>query len=483
MDNQIGGITSVFIGLIPAIWPPSIENPDRQFILNKTGLIKVGNMMEKKAFQLRGLGKLIVVSGLLFVLLLASIVLVARVYPGFAAMGADELRKIIGDPAVAQMETILFKIDDSIKAWEFKTGLAKASPPWEVVPGAGSTPSPANTPVFDFNLNPDHQTILQATPEATSQPSSTGLPQTGQSQNPCTGLLAILSCPTGSTTPAKPAPWSLKPVSPLGNLPGEGIWTPYIQNSSGQTVAYKTFILPDPHRPYAVVAVVAFNLKEVRLNFVIGTQEPYSSRHPSLRSDGAIPEQDMAENTLLAAFNGGFKYQNGEFGAMANGLVSAPPRKGLATVAMFPNGQVKMGAWGTDILPDDNFTAYRQNGPLAIQDGQVRPEVADPRYWGFTISGNTVTWRSGLALSQDGNTLYYFAGPYLTINTLTKVMVDVGVWTGMQLDINNYWVHFDAFTSKDGQLVPEPLFPHDMVGGADRFLGQYSRDFFYITAK
>ncbi len=62
-------------------------------------------------------------------------------------------------------------------------------------------------------------------------------------------------------------------------------------------------------------------------------------------------------------------------------------------------------------------------------------------------------------------------------------MADVGVWTAMQLDINNYWVHFDAMRDQDGQIIPDPLFSTEMNQNSKRFLSQYARDFFYITRK
>ncbi len=51
----------------------------------------------------------------------------------------------------------------------------------------------------------------------------------------------------------------------------------------------------------------------------------------------------------------------------------------------------------------------------------------------------------------------------------------------MQLDINNFWVHFTAFKDDHGQLAPQALFPKEMSSNLERFLSQYPRDFFYVT--
>jgi hypothetical protein len=52
----------------------------------------------------------------------------------------------------------------------------------------------------------------------------------------------------------------------------------------------------------------------------------------------------------------------------------------------------------------------------------------------------------------------------------------------MQLDINNYWVHFDAITFKDGLPVPHALFDYMGSDNPNRYLQPYTRDYFYVTA-
>jgi hypothetical protein len=128
--------------------------------------------------------------------------------------------------------------------------------------------------------------------------------------------------------------------------------------------------------------------------------------------------------------------------------------------------------------------AWRENGPLIIKDGQITPRVFSNQIsdWGGTLDGKIVTWRSGLGLSADGNTLYYFAGPNLSMPTLAQAMMAVGVHQGMLLDINNYWVHFTAIRAQGDKLVADPLFP-EMRDQKDRYLSVFSRDFFYVTTR
>jgi hypothetical protein len=272
------------------------------------------------------------------------------------------------------------------------------------------------------------------------------------------------------------------PIPPLGSLEGEGAWTPYIQDATGATVAYRTFLQPDPQRPYVVVGVVAFDLTRTRLHYVLGTNEPSVPDVP--KPPGVIPSADRLAGTLLAAFNGGFKTVNGHFGVMDNGSVLIAPIFKMGTVALYRDGSIRIGEWGMDLKYSTDMVAYRQNCPLMVHDGTINPLVYNNSVndWGGAVKGSVVTFRSGIGISQDGKVLYYFAGQSLTMPALAAAMQDAGAYQAMQLDINNYYVLFTSFKFENGQLAAFPLLPKDMASNLNRFLGSYSRDFFYITA-
>ena len=77
---------------------------------------------------------------------------------------------------------------------------------------------------------------------------------------------------------------------------------------------------------------------------------------------------------VLAAFNGGFKAEHGHFGAMVAGEVALPPRPGLGTLAIETDGRVRLGVWGSEIVPSATDVAWRQNGPLIVHDGEIDPQ-------------------------------------------------------------------------------------------------------------
>ena len=386
--------------------------------------------------------------------------LLIQAMPSFGAQGADFLRGIIGDRAVASLEMDVNQAADIIQKLKYQLGLETSASPWSSLPATGVAASPSNY-IASTPTTPANQPYLSY--QSTQTP-------------------IIISNTLEPASPAAQTIWPPAAISPNGTAAGEGIWTPYIQDVEGSIVAYRTFYQPDSTRPYTIVAIVAIDLTRTRLHFVLGTVEP-AGENQAPRS-GAIPASDRAIDVLLAAFNGGFKARHGEFGAMADGITAIPPRDGLGTVAIFENGKVKIGEWGTEIALTPDMAAYRQNGPLVIQHGQINPRIYDnsPQDWGYTVNDVSPTVRSGIGLSEDGKTLYYFCGPSLSMEALAKTIQATGAWNAIQLDINNYWTLFVRFQPSGTKLIPEALLPKLMVSNVGRYLWNYSRDYFYITS-
>jgi hypothetical protein len=192
----------------------------------------------------------------------------------------------------------------------------------------------------------------------------------------------------------------------------------------------------------------------------------------------------VAPGKLLAVFNGGFQARHGNFGVGVDGTVIIPPKPDMGALVIYPDGKVTVGQWGDEIDPTAPMSVWRQNGPLVVHHGEINPHVAesDPTVWGYTLKETAPVWRSGAGISQDGRTLYYFAGSNLSLPTLALSMQSAGAYNAMQMDINNYWVHFDAITFKDGLPVPNALFDYMGSDNPNRYLQPYTRDYFYVTA-
>lgn len=357
--------------------------------------------------------------------------------PQFGANGADFLRGIFGDEFVAQLETIVYSTKDKVEQVEFNAGIKKADAPWDI---------PA-----------DQLPISQNEPKP-NEP----------------GKLADVAAQASAS-------WAPPAAKPFGAVAGEGRWAPYIRNKNGDVVAARTFLNPDPQRPYVSVGVVAFDLTKTRLGFVAGTEEPVSAT-PFTRM-GRIPQSDFVADKLIAVFNGGFKTQHGKYGAMFNGRVLVPPRDNMMTLALDKNGALRVGKWGQSGLVISDTVAWRQNGPPMIEAGVVNPLTHDmtASNWGANLDGSVAVWRSSLGLSKDGKTLFYAAGSDLVTEPLANALQRAGAYNAMQLDINNYWVHFDAVRPVSGTMKTEALFDSMSKQDDDRYLKSYKRDFFYVV--
>ena len=210
---------------------------------------------------------LLVALFILVVGLAGAFIIIQR--PSLGAQGADMLRAVVGDRPVAEMEMLFFRAQDSVQQQQYKLGLSEPVAPWEVSTKA-ATPSeltqtqiPENTPL------PTHSPVVN-TPTSEVNGTSTVDP----------GSPTTLPTPVPPTLIPTPTVWAPVQASALGSLEGEGVWTPYILDSTGRIVAYRTFFQPDPERPYSVVAVVAFDLEYTRLHFVLGFEEPYNPEAP-----------------------------------------------------------------------------------------------------------------------------------------------------------------------------------------------------------
>jgi hypothetical protein len=267
-------------------------------------------------------------------------------------------------------------------------------------------------------------------------------------------------------------------------------WQAYGPPVNGSPVMARAMIMADPQRSYAGVALVRIDLSQLQLHMMPGYVEP---AHPSQISQalptlGSVPPQD--QSNLIAAFNGGFKGIHGHYGMMVDGVTLLPPIPNIATVAIYKDGRVQIGAWGKDITPSADMIAFRQNCPPLIEAGQLNPDLSLNNHlaWGYT--GNTdITWRTGLGITQDGRYLIYAVGNGTSAETLAKSLLMAGAYNAMQLDINQYYAHFYTYHSAGGpsssqssQMADEQLLAQ-MTDIPHLYLTPSVRDFFYLTVR
>jgi hypothetical protein len=406
-----------------------------------------------------------------------ALVLVVSASPETGAQGADWLRNLIGNKPVAELEAFVFTIQDKFHHLVYNVEQTTPSAPWDV--SNISVETPQNTPSLSLvTTTPTPFGVAQnsTSPAGAGTPVKASLPGATGTPNAVFANLAQPELPTPTQ-----APWVPSPLAPLGDIPDEGLWAPYIKNTADSIVAYRTFLQPDTERPYVTVGIVAFDLTRTHLHYELGSLEPVTT--VDVPRTGQIPEADRSPGNLLAAFNGGFKTIHGYYGVFADGTVLVPPIDGMGTLAIYKDGSIRIGEWATDQSYTPDMVVYRQNCPLMVHNGEINPQVYNNSVndWGGTISGNIVTFRSGIGISQDEKTLYYFAGNTLTMPALANAMKDAGAYEAMQMDINNYYVFFTSFELQGGQLTSIPLLPKEMIDNLNRYFDGFSHDFFYFT--
>src|ERR1700730_13041864 len=344
----------------------------------------------------------------------------------FGAQLADVMRTVLGPTVTAQIESWYLGVFDTAHEVQYQLGGQQVDPPWTVS-------------------------------RSTHKPVSSGGSQT---------IMPLV--------PLKPL------ISPA--LPGEGVWVtdglPPPTNNLPPLVA-KTFLRPDPARPYAIVTLLQFDTRFLALHMVAGSSEPGGPR--GVGGPGKIPAADV--NALFAAFNGGFKYADGQYGMAVNGTVYVPPQNGAATIAVTKGGQLILGAWGKDprlTSANTELASWRQNASLLIDNNVVSSLANDGAAWGGTILTRAYTWRSGLGLTSYGS-LIYAAGDSLSALTLGQALQATGVVTAMQTDINPFWVRAFLYNrAASGSLQIDKLNP-GMQGSGNEDLSGTQRDFFSLT--
>jgi hypothetical protein len=379
----------------------------------------------------------IILAGILISLLsLGSLTILPAAFPSLGANAADLLRVIFGVQPVARLESLSFELHDALNRTLYRGDKPQISWDNSTLPGAFA-PS--------------------------------------QSRE-----LASVRAPGQPPLPGKDV---------VGTQPQIG-WQAYGPDVNGAPVMAQAMVMLDPQRSYTGVALVRMDLSKLQLHIMPGTIEP---GHPAQIAQavpdlGMIPPDD--QKALLAAFNGGFKGIHGHYGMMANGVTLLPPIPGIATVAIYRDGHVQIGAWGKEVVPSADMTAFRQNCPPLIEAGQINPDLSldNRKAWGYT--GNTdITWRTGIGITQDGRYLIYAVGNGTSAETLAEALLKAGAYNAMQLDINQFYAHFytyqpvgDSAASQGFQMTGQRLLD-EMINNPHLYLTPNIRDFFYLTAR
>jgi hypothetical protein len=276
--------------------------------------------------------------------------------------------------------------------------------------------------------------------------------------------------------PAQAAAWPPPVQLVFSNpLPGEGVWKPTGPPVDGGPPVLVTTFRTELDYPRIVAYVAWFDHTRTALAYYPGRYEP-----PNAAVRGPMMVPDDQRGRLLATFNGGFIYADGDNGSTDNGLMNEPLKDGNATLVGYTDGRVDILNWsgGPNAGPDVAWA--RQSLAPIVWNGQLNPALddnPDSPQWGYTLGNAVRVWRSGVGIDARGNLIYVTADDQ-TVITLAQILQHVGAVRAMELDINPEWHTLITYTHDPG-LVATMIEPQPMQS-ATRYLVPDDRDFFAV---
>lgn len=273
-----------------------------------------------------------------------------------------------------------------------------------------------------------------------------------------------------TTVPPPPArPGDLASVvSPA--LEGEGAWVP-VASAGGHPAVWATSWRPSTAYPSVIGSFAVIDQRYVRAGLFNGSDVP-GGKDWSLGNRVPSELQPM----VIAAFNGGFRFEHIKGGYKTEGRVVRPLLEGEATLAVDRNGKATVGAFGRDLVDDGTWVSLRQNLPLLVDAGKAMVRDSKGVWWGADFGNEMFVLRSSVCVLADGRLMYGAVGKVDAI-MLSDVLVSMGCVRAMQLDINGTWPTFFTFAhGPDGQITPT-LLDRRMGGDRARYLKGSTREF------
>jgi hypothetical protein len=276
--------------------------------------------------------------------------------------------------------------------------------------------------------------------------------------------------------PTQAAAWPprIKPVF-AHRLRGEGVWRPIGPPVAGGPPVLVTTFRTEVDYPRLVAYVAWFDHTRTAIGYYPGRYEPPNA---AVRGPMMVPYGQRWR--LLATFNGGFTYTDGDNGSTDNGRMNEPLKTGNATLVGYRDGRIAIVKWSGAPNAGPNVAWSRQSLAPIVWNGQVNPQLnsnPDSPQWGYTLGGVTRVWRSGVGIDRRGNIMYVVADGQ-TVITLAKILQHIGAVRAMEFDINPEWHTLITYTHRHG-LVPAPVEPQPMQSSR-RYLVPDDRDFFAV---
>jgi hypothetical protein len=277
------------------------------------------------------------------------------------------------------------------------------------------------------------------------------------------------STTTTTTIPAKPADISSQL---LPALPGEGTWQA-IMRVRTKPIVYATSIRPLWCFGSVVATMATFDPTRVRTAMFNGTEMPGGK---GWKNSSKI--RGAAVRSLIASFNGGFRFEHQPGGYVTEGKTVRKLRKGYATFAISTDGTSTVGVWGDTITDEGSWASLRQNLPPLVHNGKSVYANYPKVDWGQDFGNKVYNFRSAVCLRNDGLMMFVAVGK-VNIGMLADTLVVLGCKTGMELDINGEWPYFAVY-SNFGKASRSGTIIDNRMGDPNRHLNGSTKEFFAL---
>ena len=274
---------------------------------------------------------------------------------------------------------------------------------------------------------------------------------------------------TTTTIPAKPADLSSQLIPAL---PGEGEWQAVMRVRT-KPIVYATSIRPLWCFGSVVATMATFDPTRVRTAMFNGTEMPGGK---GWKNGSKI--RGSALRSLIASFNGGFRFEHQPGGYVTEGKTVRKMRKGYATLAISKDGVSTIGIWGDTITDDGSWASLRQNLPPLVHNGESVYANYPKVDWGNDFGNKVYNFRSASCLRTDGLMMFVAVGK-VNIGMLADTLVVLGCKTGMELDINGEWPYFAVY-SDFGKPTRWGKIIDNRMGDPNRHLNGSTKDFFAL---
>ncbi len=432
--------------------------------------------MTRRLF-LRVIGGII---AMIFLVVAISITQYVRAHP------RDPLQQNIASWA---RENKLGPVVDQLEAWLHNDppavapadSLALAITPVTDVPTQTSTTlTPSSAQSSTTTSVPDIITPLQIRPTVATSScpidssvatvvTSTTTSTTTTTTSTVPGAVATTTTTTTTTIPTKPADLSSQLIPALA---GEGEWQAVMRVRT-KPIVYATSIRPLWCFGSVVATMATFDPTRVRTAMFNGTEMPGGK---GWKNGSKI--RGSALRSLIASFNGGFRFEHQPGGYVTEGKTVRKMRKGYATLAISKDGVSTIGIWGDTITDDGSWASLRQNLPPLVHNGKSVYANYPKVDWGNDFGNKVYNFRSAVCLRTDGLMMFVAVGK-VNIGMLADTLVVLGCKTGMELDINGEWPYFAVY-SDFGKPIRWGKIIDNRMGDPNRHLNGSTKDFFAL---